>query len=66
METHLGRALSTPSDKINGNSLFGRILPSNRYFEDYYYNLKFLYPLLVVGFTVNPELIPGMIEFDIC
>jgi len=57
IEKYLIHALQQPTDKISRHN---SIIPSGRFFTDYIMNFKFLNPLEVIGYTINPEHVKGV------
>jgi len=56
LSLHLVRALQKPADKYSSRN---NVLPSYRFYRDYYKLGKYLQPLDVIGFSINPEVVPG-------
>jgi hypothetical protein len=54
VEDHLRNALVTPSDKYSARTKW-LLIGTQRFYDDYILNNKFLSPLHTLGFTLNPE-----------
>jgi hypothetical protein len=57
---HLLSALVFPKDKLARSNLW-TFTSSNRFYKDFVRNYKFSVRLRLLGFSINPEVVPGSV-----